>query len=71
LGFGGEIWQASYYDRRVRDMEEYLAFREYIHQNPVKKRLAPEVSDYPYSSGKPGFEMDEAPQRLKPVNLSA
>jgi hypothetical protein len=26
-----EIWQPSYYDRRVRDMEEYVAFREYIH----------------------------------------
>ena len=30
LGFMNEIWQPSYYDRRVRDMEEYVAFREYI-----------------------------------------
>jgi putative transposase len=71
LGFVGEIWQKSCYDRRVRDMQEYLAFREYIHQNPVKKRLAPGLGDYPYSSAKPGFEMDEVPQRLKPFNLSA
>ncbi len=47
LEFGGEIWQKSYYDRRVRDMEEYLAFREYIHQNPVKKWLVSEVGEYP------------------------
>src|SRR5216117_2141478 len=30
LGFGGEIWQTSFYDRRVRDIKEYYAFREYI-----------------------------------------
>jgi REP element-mobilizing transposase RayT len=36
LGFGGEIWQKSFYDRRVRNIEEYHAFREYIQRNPVK-----------------------------------
>jgi putative transposase len=34
LGFGGEIWQKSFYDRRVRDVHEYFAFRDYIHRNP-------------------------------------
>ena len=34
LGFMHEIWQPSFYDRRVRDAEEYLAFREYIRQKP-------------------------------------
>ncbi len=28
LGFQGEIWQPSYYDRRVPDGSEYCAFRE-------------------------------------------
>ena len=27
LGFQGEIWEKSFYDRRVRDWEEYRAFR--------------------------------------------
>ena len=40
LGFGGEIWQKSYYHRRVRDMEEYQSFREYIQLNPVRRGLA-------------------------------
>src|ERR1700739_1239288 len=31
LGLVREIWQMSFYDRRVRDLEEYRAFREYIH----------------------------------------
>jgi len=39
LGFAGEIWEKSYYDRRVRDWEEYCAFRQYIHLNPVKKGM--------------------------------
>jgi putative transposase len=69
LGFGGEIWQPSYYDRRVRDMDEYLAFREYIHQNPVKGRLAAAAGDYAYCSVL--LELDGVPQRLKPLNLSA
>lgn len=68
LGFCGEVWQKSYYDRRVRDLSEYLAFREYIWENPVKKGLA---AEYPYSSARPEFNLDGIPQRLKPLNLSA
>jgi len=29
LGFGGEIWEKSFYDRRVRGIEDYQAFSEY------------------------------------------
>jgi putative transposase len=71
LGFAGEIWQPSYYDRRVRDIEEYLAYREYIRMNPVKKRLVSAAPDYLYSSAHQGFELDEIPQRLKPISLGA
>ena len=71
LGFVREIWQPSYYDRRVRDIEEYLALREYIHMNPVKRRLVSVAAEYPYSSAHPGFDLDDIPQRLKPVDVSA
>jgi len=66
-----EIWQPSYYDRRVRDIEEYRAFREYIHLNPVIRRLVSVATEYPYSSAHPGLELDNVPQRLKPVTLRA
>jgi len=36
LGFTHNIWQPSYYDRRVRDAEEYFAFRECIDRMPWK-----------------------------------
>ena len=66
LGFAGEIWEKSFYDRRVRDMQEYSRFREYILQNPVKAGFS---AEYRYSSAK--MVLDDVPQRLKPFNLSA
>src|SRR5207247_8558122 len=42
LGFGGEIWQTSFYDRRVGDIKEYRAFRVYIYRNHVKRGLVGE-----------------------------
>src|SRR5215475_10269063 len=66
LGFGFEIWQPSFYDRRVRDAEEYFAFRKYIRQNPPKRGLTVNAEDYRYSSAWPGLGLDDAPQRLKP-----
>ena len=69
LGFIHEIWQPSFYDRRVRDAGEYFAFREYIRQNPGKRGLVRSVEEYPYSSAWPGLVLDGAPQRLKPVEF--
>jgi putative transposase len=71
LGFGGEIWQPSFYDRRVRDWQEYCAFREYIRSNPVKKRLVVTPERYPHGSANPEIALDAAPQRLKPLRASA
>jgi len=71
LGFQGEIWEKSFYDRRVRDWEEYCAFRQYIHRNPVKRCLASIPQEYPYSSTRPGLSLDAVPQRLKPSELNA
>ena len=71
LGFGGEIWEKSYRDRRVRDWQEYCAFRQYIHLNPVKKGLAKTAEEYPYSSARAGMALDAAPQRLKPSDSAA
>ena len=71
LRFGGEIWHPSFYDRRVRDINEYVAFRRYIHPNPVKKSLAHTADQYPYSSAFAGFVLDGIPQRLKPLDRTA
>ncbi len=70
LGYTGEIWQPSYYDRRVRDAEDYINFKHYIRENPVKRGLCNSAEEYPYSSAHPGFILDEVPKRLK-ITLSA
>jgi putative transposase len=70
LGHSGKIWQPSYYDRRVRDVEDYGNFKYYIRRNPVKRGVAATPEEYPYSSACPGFVLDEIPERLK-VTLTA
>jgi hypothetical protein len=55
----------------VRDANEYLAFQEYIHLNPVKRRLVNAAAEYSYSSACAGYELDGFPQRLKPIILHA
>src|SRR5439155_7572852 len=63
-----EIWQTSFYDRRVRDLVEYVRFRDYIHSNPVKAGLTSTPEEWPYSSVNGRFELDDVPQRLKPFS---
>ncbi len=71
LGSGGEIWQSSFYDRRVRDNIEYEKIRIYIQQNAVRARLVARPEDYLFSSAGPNRVLDEVPQRLKPLIFSA
>jgi putative transposase len=42
-----EVWQTSFVDRRVRDSLEYERFKDYIWQNPVRRRLASTREEYP------------------------
>jgi putative transposase len=65
LAFHGEIWQTSFYDRRVRDATEYARFRHYIHMNPVRRELAALPDEFPFSSAP--LKLDEVPQWLRPA----
>jgi len=60
------VWQPSYYEHRVRDMNEYGRMRAYIHDNPVRRGLAQMANEYPYSSAATGFRLGKVPGRLKP-----
>jgi putative transposase len=71
LGFAGEIWEKSFYDRRIRGAEHYYNFKHYIRQNPIKQGLACKLDPHPYSSARPELAMDNVPQRLKPSSLTA
>jgi putative transposase len=71
FGVAAEIWQTSFHDRRVRDSGEYQKFRRYIHENPVEARLVEVADEWPYSSAHTGFDLDDVPQRLKPIASAA
>ena len=71
LGRKLELWQRGYVDHRIRGAEDYLRHWDYILQNPVRAHLCEVATDYPFSSANARFELDDAPQRLKPLNSSA
>ncbi len=67
LAFRAPIWQRGFSEVRILDADAFSQTAEYIRNNPVVRHLAVEASLYPYSSAHPGFELDPAPQGLKPV----
>ena len=66
-----DMWQPSFFDRRIRDSLEYQKYKDYIWQNPVKRFLAKTPEEYPNSAANPCFTLDSAPQRLKPISSAA
>src|SRR5262249_26102830 len=57
-----EIWQKSFTLHHVMDQRDYDYHREYILQNPVRARLVEGPAEYPYSSARPEFKTDAAPE---------
>ena len=66
LKSGGPVWQASFTNHRIRDLEDFEQHREYIRMNPVRARLARIPEAYPYCSAAGALQMDTLPQGLKP-----
>jgi putative transposase len=66
LGSNLEIWQKGFSDHRIRDAGDYRLHQIYIRQNPVRMDLCARAEEYAYSSARDWFELDEAPQGLKP-----
>ena len=67
LGSNLEVWQKGFSDHRIRDASDYRLHQIYIRQNPVRKHFCECAEAYPYSSAHVGFDLDPAPQRLKPA----
>jgi putative transposase len=67
LGFRAPIWQRGFSEVRILDIDALRQTTAYIQNNPVVRHLAEEASLYPYSSAHSGFELDPAPQGLKPA----
>jgi len=66
LGLNSEIWERGYVEHSIRDGSDYRKHAEYIHQNPVKAGMVATTEEYPYSSARAEFDLDDCPQGLKP-----
>jgi putative transposase len=71
LGSNMEVWQKGFTDHRIRDASDYDQHVAYIFQNPVARRLCLAPIEYPFCSACRKFELDDAPQRLKPLLVTA
>jgi len=71
LTFRSPVWQRGFSEVRIYDREAFEQVQSYITKNPVKRRLVQKAEDFPYSSAYPGFDLDEPPQGLKPLSISA
>jgi len=46
----GKLWQKRFYEEGIRDERMLMQKIEYIHNNPIRKKLVTSLDDYPYSS---------------------
>ena len=49
---GSAFWQSRFYDRAVRTRGEYDEAFDYIHMNPVHRRLTDDSLNWPWSSAR-------------------
>ena len=52
------VWQKGFSDSRAKDRDEFLAFRKYIHENPVRARLCERPEEYKWSSAWSGWKLE-------------
>ena len=67
LGFSAPVWERGFSEARVYDLDHFMGVRQYIVNNPVRRRLVDNPSDYPFSSARSQFAVDETPRGLKPA----
>jgi putative transposase len=70
LSMKAPVWQKGFSEVRILDAPAYTQVREYIRNNPVKRRLVLSAEQYLFCSAHSGFELDPQPQGLKPVDFS-
>ena len=48
--YSNGFWQKRYYDRNVRNWQEFTVKLRYLHRNPVKRGLVKEAAEWKWSS---------------------
>lgn len=52
------LWAKRFFDRGIRSEQELIETIEYIHNNPLKTRLAAKAENYLFSSANPRWKTD-------------
>jgi putative transposase len=65
IGRNSEIWERGFTDHRIRDSQDFVHHKNYIHRNPVERRIVLESCEYRYSSAFPGYKLDSWPPAAK------
>ncbi|MGD0989952.1 MAG: transposase [Candidatus Sulfotelmatobacter sp.] len=71
IGRQSEIWERGFTDHRIRNEMDFAHHRNYIHQNPVERRMVNDPSEYRYCSAFPGFKLDPRPSAAEAESLRA
>ena len=71
IGRDQEIWQRGFTDHRIRDEMDFTHHHNYIHQNPVERRMVNDPCEYRYCSAFPGFKLDPWPSAAEAETLRA
>src|SRR5206468_5270065 len=53
--------QRRFTDHRILDQQYFMHHRDYIHQNPVARKIVNDPYEYRYCSAYPGFKLDTRP----------
>jgi putative transposase len=61
-----QVWQESFTNHRIRDVEDFESHSEYVRMNPVRARLVRDAAAYAFSSASSAFRLDAMPRGLKP-----
>jgi putative transposase len=71
LGLKAPVWQKGFSEVRVFDWNMFQNQRDYIHNNPVRAKLAASAEQYPYGSAYDPSDLDPPPVWLNPAIRSA
>jgi putative transposase len=71
IGRNSEVWQRGFTDHRIRNSADFINHRDYIHSNPVGRRLVMDACVYCYCSAFPGFKLDPWTSAAEAANPKA
>jgi putative transposase len=55
---GSQLWQKGYFDRVLRDGDDFFSIARYVLSNPIEAGLVTKITDYPLC-GTTGYSIDQ------------